>query len=92
MQHAWNYRWSSDYGSPQLDVRTGEPGITTLPVTGGTRSADHRTIRLDVPGMSPAMQMHLDWRLEFEGLGEHDSFVHFTVHRLGPGSTIPPES
>ena len=82
---AWNYRWSSDYGSPKLDLRTGEPGITMLPITGGTKSPDGRTIRLEVPGMSPAMQMHLDWRLRFEGLGEHDSFVHFTVHRLAPG-------
>ncbi len=89
---AWDYRWSSDYGSPQLDLRTGESGVTMLPVTGGTRSADHRTVRLDIPDMSPAMQMHLDWRLEFEDLGEHDSFVHFTVHRLGPGSVIPPDS
>ena len=82
---AWNYRWSSDYGSPKLDLRTGDPGITAMPITGGIKSPDGRTIRLQVPGMSPAMQMHLDWRLRFEGLGEHDSFVHFTVHRLAPG-------
>ena len=79
----WNYRWSSDYGSPQLDVRTGEPGITTFDVESVTRSADGRTLRLRIPGMTPAMQMHLDWRLDFEGIGEETSFVHFTVHRLG---------
>ena len=78
----WNYRWSSDYGSPQLDVRTGEPGITTFDVESVTRSVDGRTLRLRIPGMTPAMQMHLDWRLDFEGIGEQASFVHFTVHRL----------
>ncbi|MCP4795532.1 MAG: cytochrome C oxidase Cbb3, partial [Phycisphaeraceae bacterium] len=78
----WNYRWSSDYGSPQLDVRTGEPGITTFDVESVTRSADGRTLRLRIPGMTPAMQMHLDWRLQFEGIGAQSSFIHFTVHRL----------
>jgi hypothetical protein len=33
--------------------------------------------------MTPAMQMHLDWRLAFDGVDERASFVHFTVHRLG---------
>ena len=79
----WNYRWSSDYGSPQLDLRTGEPGTTDLPITAVTTSRDRRTLHLKIPTMSPAMQMHLDWRLPFETAGERESFVHFTVHRLG---------
>ena len=66
----------------QLDVRSGEPGITTFDIESATRSADGRTVRLRIPGMTPAMQMHLDWRLAFEGIGEQASFVHFTVHRL----------
>ena len=80
---AWNYRWSSDYGSPQLDLVTGEPGITDLPITAVTTSPDRRRLHLEIPGMTPAMQMHLDWRLPFEATGERESFIHFTVHRLG---------
>ncbi|MAC19668.1 MAG: hypothetical protein CMJ23_08375 [Phycisphaerae bacterium] len=79
----WNYRWSSDYGSPQLDLVTGEPGITDLPITAVTTSPDRRRLHLEIPGMTPAMQMHLDWRLPFEATGERESFIHFTVHRLG---------
>ena len=78
----WNYRWSSDYGSPQLNLRTGEPGTTDLPITAVIMSRDRRTLHLEIPTMRPAMQMHLDWRLPFETAGERESFVHFTVHRL----------
>ncbi|MCP4837219.1 MAG: hypothetical protein GY895_20925 [Phycisphaera sp.] len=84
----WNYRWTSDYGSPQLDLRTGEPGRTSLRIAEATRSKDGRVVRLEIPGMCPAMQMHLDWQLDFEGIGERASFVHFTVHALGSATTI----
>ena len=78
----WNYRWSSDYGSPQLDLRSGEPGRTSLGITDADLSEDRRTIRLEIPEMQPAMQMDLDWELEFEDVGTKSSFVHFTVHGL----------
>ena len=78
----WNYLWSSNYGSPQLDLQTGEPGRTSLRITGAEKSKDGRTIRLEIPEMTPAMQMHLDWELDFEGIGERESFIHFTVHEI----------
>ena len=79
---AWNYHWSSNYGSPQLDLRTGEPGRTSLPVTGAEKSEDGRTIRLEIPDLRPAMQMHLDWELDFKEIGRRSSFIHFTVHEI----------
>ncbi len=79
---AWNYRWSSNYGSPQLDLNTGEAGRTSLGIVGALKSEDGRTIRLLIPDMVPAMQMHLDWNLDFEGIGSRASFIHFTVHEI----------
>ena len=35
-----------------------------------------------IPTMKPAMQMHLNWGLEFGEIGPAASFVHFTVHQL----------
>ena len=84
----WDYRWSSDYGSPQLDLRSGEPGRTSLGITDAVLSEDRRTVRLEIPEMQPAMQMDLDWELDFEGVGTRSSFVHFTVHDLHSPSPL----
>ena len=84
----WDYRWSSDYGSPMLDLRTGEPGRTGFDIEGVSRSRDGRTLHLEIPDLEPAMQMHLHWDLDFEGVGTKSSFVHFTVHRLHPPSLV----
>lgn len=82
----WNYRWSSNYGSPRLDLEGGEEGTTKLEITAATLSQDGKQIRLLIPAMKSAMQMHLDWTLDFEGIGNAASFVHFTVHRLAAQS------
>ena len=84
----WNYRWSSDYGSPQLDLQSGEPGRTSLGITDAVLSEDRRIVRLEIPEMQPAMQMDLDWELDFEGVGTRSSFVHFTVHDLHSPSPL----
>ena len=78
----WNYRWSSNYGSPKLDLDEGEEGTTKLSIASATLSKDGKQVRLTIPEMKPAMQMHLNWALEFDEIGPAQSFVHFTVHRL----------
>ena len=78
----WNYRWSSNYGSPKLDLDQGDEGTTDLAIDSATLSADGHQVRLMIPTMKPAMQMHLNWGLQFEESGPAESFVHFTVHKL----------
>jgi hypothetical protein len=78
----WNYRWSSNYGSPKLDLDQGDEGTTRLEVASATLSDDGKQVRLVIPDMKPAMQMHLNWGLEFDEIGPAESFVHFTVHKL----------
>ncbi|MGE4603307.1 MAG: DUF6797 domain-containing protein [Planctomycetota bacterium] len=78
----WNYRWSSNYGSPKLDLDEGKEGTTQLEVASATLSKDGKQVRLVIPDMKPAMQMHLNWALQFDEIGPAQSFVHFTVHRL----------
>jgi hypothetical protein len=83
---AWNYEWTKRYGSLQYDIETGADGTTKLEVEGVEMSPDRRALWLQIPEMSPAMQMHVKWRLAFEGYGERDSFIHMTVHTLAQGS------
>jgi len=78
----WNYRYSSNYGSPRLNLSDGSEGVTRLPVSSAVLSNDTRTVHLTIEGMQPAMQMHLEWDLQFGELGDKSSFIHFTVHRL----------
>ena len=78
----WNYRWSSNYGSPKLDLDEGEVGTTELEVVSATLSDDGKQVRLVIPDMKPAMQMHLKWALQFDEIGAAESFIHFTVHQL----------
>jgi hypothetical protein len=83
---AWNYRWTEQYGSPKLDLDTGRPGTTKLPVRSIRGSDDGRTVWLDIPTMRPAMQVHVDYELSFGAAGTADSFIHLTVHRLAAES------
>ena len=71
-----------------LDLRTGEPGRTRFDIEGVTRSKDGRTLRLEIPDLEPAMQMHLHWDLDFQDAETRSSFVHFTVHGLHAPSLV----
>ena len=78
----WNYRYSSNYGSPKLDLENGGEGTTHFTVSSATLSENRRQVHLLIEEMKPAMQLHLDWNLQFGDLGEKSSFVHFTIHQL----------
>jgi len=78
----WNYHWSSNYGSPRLDLRDGSDGTTELEVLSAKLSDDGTQVQLKISDMTVAMQMHLKWDLEFEEVGSAESFIHFTVHKL----------
>ena len=71
----WNYRWSSDYGSPQLDSGRASPDD----------QLDHRRRPLRGPEDRPARDPRdaardadgPDWELEFEDVGTRSSFVTY---------------
>ena len=79
---AWNYRWSQNYGSPRLELETGEEGVTELEVEEVTASDDGRTVHVRIADMQPAMQMHVEYTMPFENGVEVDSYIHLTVHAL----------
>lgn len=79
---AWNYEWTRNYGSLQYDIKTGQAGTTMLPIEEVQISGDRRMVWLHIPEMQPAMQMHVEWALEFENSAPRESFIHLSVHRL----------
>ncbi|MBM3883092.1 MAG: c-type cytochrome [Verrucomicrobia bacterium] len=78
----WNYRWTAQYGSPDLR-RDGREGRDTLRIESATLGADRRTVFLEVPTLQPVMQSHLVFNLKGADGTAVRNFVHHTIHRLG---------
>jgi putative heme-binding domain-containing protein len=77
---AWNYRYSSGYGSPEFSPsHYGVPGHDPVPIESARLLADGRSLFLEMPELQPVNQLHLN-----VGLDQNtncDLFV--TVHKLG---------
>jgi azurin len=76
---AWNYRYSSAYGSPEFSPRHfGTPGHDLLTIASAHVLPDGRSVFLEIPDLQPVNQLHLHLRV---GPGRpQDLFL--TVHRL----------
>ena len=75
---SWEYRWSKDYGSPQLK-RSGEEGRDEHPVQSATLSEDKKTVFLKIPTLTPTMQFHVDIKGEFADGVPLDCYLHGTI-------------
>lgn len=91
----WNYRYSQNYGSPELsilhperEVEQGKPNRDPLPVTAAQLSADGRTVFLAIPDIQPVMQMRITWNLESAAGERVRGELHNTIHRLAPDRGI----
>ncbi len=79
----WQYRWNSEYGSPELSIRNpGRIGHDEVPIAGVELSRDRRTVRLLIPGLKPVMQMRVELNLAPEGGSRTKRVIHNTIHRL----------
>jgi putative heme-binding domain-containing protein len=76
---AWNYRYSSAYGSPEFSPRHfGTPGHDPLGITSAHVLPDGRSVFLEIPELQPVNQLHLHVRIGPDTA--QDLFL--TVHRL----------
>ena len=81
---AWNYRYSSGYGSPELSPsHPGQPGHDKLAIRSAHVLSDGRTLFLEIPDLQPVNQLHLHVRPD-SGPSQD---VFATVHRLAPPFT-----
>jgi putative heme-binding domain-containing protein len=78
---AWNYRYSSAYGSPEFSPRhPGTPGHDPLAITAAHVLPDGHSLFLEIPDLQPVNQLHL--HLHVDGRRGQDVFA--TIHKLGP--------
>jgi putative heme-binding domain-containing protein len=81
---AWDYRYSSSYGSPELSPRhPGQPGHDAVAIRSAHVLADGQTLFLEIPELQPVNQLHL--HLRPDGGRPVDLFA--TVHRMSPPFT-----
>lgn len=78
---SWEYRWSKDYGSPQLK-RSGEEGRDEHTVQSATLSEDGKNVFLKIPTLTPTMQFHVEIKGNFADGIPLDCYLHGTIHTL----------
>ncbi|MEM9378933.1 MAG: ThuA domain-containing protein [Planctomycetota bacterium] len=81
---AWNYRRSSDYGSPTFDLEGRRDARSTLAVERVEVSEGGRTALLRMPEFQPCMQLHVAWKLRDADGAPLEHAAHLTVHELVP--------
>lgn len=80
---AWNYHYSSSYGSPEFSPHWPDaPGHDPIEITSTHVLAGGRTLFVEIPQLQPVNQLHLHMRL---GGAPVDVFA--TLHRLGAAFT-----
>ena len=61
----WNYRWTSNYGSPDFSVTNPEKqGRDPVQIQSANLQPDGKTVVLTIPTLRPAMQFALRYNLE----------------------------
>jgi azurin len=81
---AWNYRYSSGYGSAELSPRhPGVGGHDAWPMTAAHVLEDGLSLFLEIPDLQPVSQLHLQVRPD----AGRPVDLYATVHRLAPPFT-----
>ncbi len=91
----WNYHWSSTYGSPDFSVaHPGEEGRDAVPVKSARLLKDGRTVFLEMPELTRAMQLAVRYNLAAIDGKSFRGNLYTTVNRLGAanGGEALPES
>lgn len=89
----WNYRYSKDYGSP--DLKLSDPlaeGHDEWTVRSATLQEDGRTVFLEIPGLIPMHQLRIEYELVNQSGRAFQGKLDYTIHHTGttafPGSQI----
>lgn len=92
----WNYRYSQNYGSPEISIlhperkiAQGKPNRDSLQVTSSKLSSDGRTVFLAIEGMRPVHQMKITWDLDSKDGRPMRGELHNTIHNLQKDPGFP---
>lgn len=60
----WNYRWTGNYGSAEVNPSTNKDGHEKIDLTSAKLSSDGRTVTLSIPGLKPVNQIKIKYKLQ----------------------------
>jgi len=79
----WNYKWTSNYGSPEFSVADPDKkGRDKVEVKSARLAADNRTVLLEIPDLKPVMQMRIKYNLKSADGSPVASEIHNTINRV----------
>ncbi|MFN0067918.1 MAG: DUF6797 domain-containing protein [Limisphaerales bacterium] len=85
----WNYRYSGNYGSPELSVRNpGKEGHDKLEVKSARLLPDKKTVFVELDGLRPCDQWSLKFNLDAADGTPMKSEVIGTIHTLRPAEKL----
>lgn len=80
----WNYRWTSNYGSPHVKVSDPkQEGYDDVEIDEAVLSDDGRTIVLRIPDLAPVMQMKTTLNVQTATGKPIKAVVHQTINAVG---------
>jgi type 1 glutamine amidotransferase len=80
----WNYKWSAEYGSKEYSVKFPDlVGHDPVECKSARLSRDGRTVFLEIPAMTPVMQMAIKYNLEAADGELIKGEIYNTINRLG---------
>ena len=79
----WQYLRRRNYGSADYKVLSSGVGHDALEIKSASLSTDRKSIFLQIPGIRPVQQMHIDINVRAEGGARIRTYVHNTIHELG---------
>jgi hypothetical protein len=84
----WNYRWTSNYGSPHVKVSDAKKQLKKgqedeVEVQGASLSADGKMVTLKVKDVRPVMQMKIQYNLKAADGAKVQSTIWNTINVVG---------
>ena len=86
---AWNYKWTSDYGSPEVPLSAGsadpakkKSGHDTFEVKSAKLLEDGKTVFLEIPDIKPCMQIKVTSKLKGADGIDMKSDIYGTIYNL----------
>ena len=85
----WNYRWTKGYGSDHWKVSNPqEKGADKVVVKSAKLSSDGKSVRLEIEGIAPVMQMHVRYSVETADGAEVKGEIYNTINKLGADEAL----
>ena len=78
----WNYRWAPSYGSKTYSLKTGKPGRDNVVVQAVQLSDDGKSVKLIIPEIQPANQLHLKLNLKIHDGRPFKEELYWTINRV----------